>query len=452
MTRNRGKPMNGEDREQQPILDSWVERTLDLSADASPAERQREILKRLEDVQFHPGFYEASALQVYFDQQLSEIAKWQSCARLLREDLAKFKIQFFDLTPAERRHRFDKLNRDVEYFPALRKHLERLKPILNFERETLEVLRPETRDLGSFLMELVEEEPAAVPFRKREFRYQAQFDPSDWKRLVNELKQRAPGLIDTEKQWLHSLTASTKQKNKLARLSTSESESGSGEHSRNGWAIALVIIVVVRILSAIATSSREDSSSNYRPPQVDLPNHSMTSDQIQDILDSMSDSLPPPTVPDLEIESDSQEFQSLREELDALPEYGVLRLDSLLFKITKEREKYFIVFEEARYLSDIATLSRIENPEQSFLFNQMQNDYQQFQLAARLVKEFQNDVYVTYEAAVPGQRHGIPSGTILKHLRGGSPIVSNPLGGNLPDDSRWRNAYRYRKELSSEER
>lgn len=235
--------MSGETSTHAPLLDAWVERTLNLEIGASPKDKQREILKRLEDVQFHPGFYEASAIQAYFDQKLSSIAKWQCCARLLRDDITEFRREFFQRDVSARISRFEKLHSDAEYFPVLKLQLAHLKCGLELDSQDVSVLGEHASRLAQFLIENHVAEPSQKAAKQREFLNSQTIERSDWKKYVAELNSKAPAVAALNQRWLQALSRPAKTRNKLTKTKPVETATASSL-SRGGWAYALIGIFI----------------------------------------------------------------------------------------------------------------------------------------------------------------------------------------------------------------
>ena len=435
--------MNGEKPTIAPLLDVWVERTLNFTADATPKDKQREILKRLEDVQYHPGFYEASAIQAYYDQELSPIAKWQCCARLLRDDLAEFRREYFQLDVSARVSRFEKLHSDAEYFPVLKLQLAHLKSGLELDSHNVPLLGQHASRLAQFLMENHVIEPSQKAAAQREFQNSQNFQRSDWKKIVAVLNSKAPDVAALNQRWLQALSRSTKTRNKLTKPKLLETSTTS---SRGGWAYALIGLFIVRAVISFARYSSDETPNTptYTPPTVNYTPSEFSPENIQEILNSIDESDPILTSPEISQSTAGETEEYLVTIFSSLKEYESRRLSSNLFKVVKERGELFIVFDERRYLSEIEIAAKLSQPTKSLLYKSRKADLEQFEAVSELIRRIQGAVYVTYPGANIDKYHPVPAGVVLKPMMGDRPILLPPSESDSLIDHNWLNAYRYR--------
>ncbi len=437
--------MSGETSTHAPLLDAWVERTLNLEIGASPKDKQREILKRLEDVQFHPGFYEASAIQAYFDQKLSSIAKWQCCARLLRDDITEFRREFFQRDVSARISRFEKLHSDAEYFPVLKLQLAHLKCGLELDSQDVSVLGEHASRLAQFLIENHVAEPSQKAAKQREFLNSQTIERSDWKKYVAELNSKAPAVAALNQRWLQALSRPAKTRNKLTKTKPVETATASSL-SRGGWAYALIGIFIFRALITFVRYNRDDTPSrpSYTPPVVNYTPPEFSPENIEEILNSLDDETPPPPTFSKILSSPAGETEEdLIARLSALKEYEYLRFKSYLFLVVKERGELFIVFDERRYFTEIEIAAKLSLPTKSLLYKSRKADLEEFQRVAGLIREIQNTVYVTYPGANINRYHPVPAGVVLKPMMGDQTVLFpySESDSNLGSD--WQPAYRY---------
>ncbi|MBD3672435.1 MAG: hypothetical protein HUJ26_02815 [Planctomycetaceae bacterium] len=419
--------MTGDRFETAPLLDVWVERTLDLKDETDEKTRQQTLLRRLEDVQFHPGFYEASALQGYLNQDLSSIAKWHACERLLREDLVRFREEFFDLNIEERKARYRKLYQDAEHFPVLNQLLSQLRPVLDHTDNSLEQLSPEAESLAYFLRGQICEEPHRRAAIRREYEQSHNYEPPQWKRIVRELRERVPELLAIDPRWVRRLENPPKTTNKLVKLGSASGQNDSSG-GNSGWVIALVVFFVIRGISVISRYDHSTDTAQYtRPPTIERPTD-FDPEQMREILESLQVQ-PPHSSPPV-FDQEPLEEQQQQEQVDSLAKLKddeFARHGFTQFKIVKQSGLLYIVFDKEQYLGEMTALSKHPNREQTRLYTMRQSEFSEFQTAMDLVQLFQPEVYVTYDGMELQKKRPVPKGTILRPLIPNEPLTDQAL-------------------------
>lgn len=434
--------MNGDRIDSAPLLDVWIERTLEFTDEMEPHVRQQEILRRLDDVQFHPGFYEASALQGFFDQELSSIAKWHACERLLREDIVDFRRVFLDLSIEDRNARYQKLMTDAEYFPVLKHVLSQMQVGLEIEKDAFHGMSPEAESFGRFLLGQLCEDPHRIAAMRREYEQTHAWDQAQWKSTIREIREKAPEILTIDRKWITRLENPPKPNKKLARIGqTGQQKESSG---KSGWVIAIVIFIALRFFSVIDRFSNDetDTYKYTRAPTVEEPQ--FDADKMREILESVNvpKTTPPVIIPEEDALQDERKRLQQHDALAELKEYQFERFDDAPFKIVKETGLLYIVFDQEQYLAEMALLSNLPNPRETRLYELRQREYALFQDAVHLVRLLQSEVYVTYIGMDPTKRRPPPKGTILRPMLSGSSITDQPLSEVIIPEENWRELYR----------
>jgi len=371
----------------------------------------------------------------------------------LRDQIAEFRSQFFQLDVESRKARFEKLHTDAEYFPVLKLQLSKLKSGLELTKEPVNELGEGASQLLRFLMNNHVEEPSQKPARRREFQALNTHRTSDWKRFVTELKQHAPAVAALDSRWLQQLSHPAKSRNKLVKIG-SNGDSAEKSSSRSNWAVVLVVIFIVRLLITISRHSNEDysSTSSYNPPSMNsYTPPDFSAEKLQEILDSIGDPGDAMDSPERAITTDETGAPDINADLSEvitaqlinLQEYEFLRLESHIFKIVKEGGEYFIVFDESRYLAEISIVTKLSVPHGSRLYKSRKFDLEQFEMVTQLIRELQGTVYVTYPGANGQRAHSVPEGVVFKPMRGDFPIMLPAMTTEGVNSDDWKQAYRY---------